>query len=89
MLRLTVIGSEIAAASIAAACSMPARKLGGAARAAASYKRSNVRPPDVMATAELAAPRGSLELVGAALTFNDVEESSAAMSDTPYRDRNS
>src|SRR5436305_10784259 len=49
---LTVILSEIAAAMIATACSIPARKLSGAASAAASYKTLMVSPPEVTATAE-------------------------------------
>src|SRR3954447_18589785 len=48
----TVILSEIAAVRIDTACSMPARKLAGAAKAAASYRRLMVIPPDVTATAE-------------------------------------
>src|SRR4051795_4573260 len=55
----TVILSEIAAVRIDTACSMPARKLAGAAKAAASYKRLMVIPPDVTATAE----PGSIEAV--------------------------
>src|SRR5450432_190381 len=49
----TVILSEIAAVRIDAACSMPARKLAGAAIAAASNSRLMVMPPpDVSATRE-------------------------------------
>src|SRR5437868_7836148 len=47
---LTVILSEIAAVNSDAACWMPARKLAGAAMAAASNRRLMVRPPDVTAT---------------------------------------
>src|ERR1035437_79376 len=51
---LTVILSEIVAAKIDAACSMPARKLAGAAMAAASNRRLMVMPlPDVSATTEV------------------------------------
>ena len=50
---LTVIWSEIAAVNIDAACWMPARKLAGAAIAAASNKRLMVMPPDVMETVEV------------------------------------
>src|SRR4051812_47124780 len=53
---LTVILSEIAAASIATACCMPARKLAGAAKAAASKTRLMVMPPDVTATKEPGSP---------------------------------
>src|SRR5260221_7531300 len=49
---LTVILSEIAAVNIDAACCMPARKLAGAAMAAASNWRLIVMPPDVSATTE-------------------------------------
>src|SRR6266704_262009 len=52
MIRFTVILSEIAADNIDAACCMPARKLAGAAIAAASNKRLMVMPPDVTATVE-------------------------------------
>src|ERR1700758_3284597 len=50
MFILTVILSEIVAANIVAACSIPFRNFGGAAIAAASNKRSIVIPPDVSAT---------------------------------------
>ena len=50
---LTVILLEIAAHSSDAACSMPARKLVGAAVAAASKIRSKVMPPFVTTTVEV------------------------------------
>src|SRR4051812_12020096 len=61
---LTVILSEIDAAMIATACWIPARKLAGAASAAASYKRLMVIPPDVTATAE----PGSIEVLPGPVT---------------------
>src|SRR3954452_5613363 len=48
---LTVILSEIAAVSNEAACWIPARKLAGAAMAAASNNRLMVMPPIVMTSA--------------------------------------
>src|SRR6266700_1953666 len=53
---LTVILSEIAAVKIDAACWMPARKLAGAAIAAASNKRLMVMPPEVIARTVVAPP---------------------------------
>ena len=50
---LTVIWSEIDAVNSDAACWMPARKLAGAAIAAASNKRLMVMPPVVMETVEV------------------------------------
>src|SRR5437588_13116323 len=50
---LTVIWSDIAAVNKDTACCMPARKLAGAAMAAASNKRLMMMPPDVTATVEL------------------------------------
>jgi hypothetical protein len=53
MLMLTVILLVMVAERIDAACSMAARKLAGAAMAAESKMRSNVKPvPDVMVTVE-------------------------------------
>src|ERR1700686_260167 len=54
-----VIGSDIVADNIDAACSMPARKLAAAAvdaMAAASKTRLKVMPPDVSATTEPGPP---------------------------------
>src|SRR6476646_5846832 len=62
MVRFTVILSEIVPARIPAACCMPARKLAGAAMAAASNKRLMVMPPDVTATLELAAACASVKV---------------------------
>src|ERR1700746_1299317 len=56
MLKFRVILSEIAELKIVAACSMPARKLAGAAIAAASKMRLMVRPPEVSATTEPGPP---------------------------------
>src|SRR5712672_331960 len=58
MLMLTVILLVIVADRIEAACWMPARKLAGAAIAAASNMRLMVKPPlpDVTATTEPAPP---------------------------------
>src|SRR6266850_5370423 len=53
---LTVILSEIAAANIETACWMPARKLAGAAKAAALKIRLMVMPPEVTATMEPGSP---------------------------------
>ena len=53
MFILTVILSEIDAVNNEAACCIPARKLDGAAIAAASNKRLIVMPPVVTATMEL------------------------------------
>src|ERR1700730_13326669 len=52
MARFTVILSEIDVPRIDTACWMPARKLAGAAMAAASNKRLMVMPADVTATTE-------------------------------------
>src|SRR6266446_8904205 len=66
----TVIWMVIVADRIAAACSMPARKLAGAAMAAASNSRLMVMPPDVSARTvvgplwALAASTDSLGRVG-------------------------
>src|ERR1700693_2545099 len=52
---LTVILSEMVAANIDAACSIPAWKLAGAAVAAASNMRLKVIPPEVTVTVEVGA----------------------------------
>src|ERR1043166_4529125 len=56
---LTVTLSVIAAANIAAAVCMPALKLAGAARAAASYKRLMVKPVGDETTTGLASSEAS------------------------------
>ncbi|MEY9705284.1 hypothetical protein ACFLEY_13990 [Bradyrhizobium sp. YCK136] len=56
MLKFNVILSEIAELRSAAACSIPARKLAGAAIAAVSKMRLMVSPPEVSATTEPGPP---------------------------------
>src|ERR1700738_2836700 len=68
---LTVILSEIAPVNIEAACWMPARKLAGAAMAAASNKRLTVMPPDVVATT-VVAPLCALSAWAASLVSTGV-----------------
>src|SRR5690348_6484855 len=60
MLKLSVILSEIAEPKSDAACSIPDRKLAGAAIAAASKIRLIMRPPDVSATTEPTPPEPEL-----------------------------
>src|SRR5689334_15032033 len=93
MLRLTVILSEIAELRSAAACSMPARKLAGAAIAAASKIRLIViPPPDVSATMEPGPPGpfwaawASTESAGSTSGAGELVE---VDSDLPERRRNS
>src|ERR1700732_1110553 len=73
----TVILSEIAEVNIDAACWMPARKLAGAAMAAASNSRLIVMPPDVAATA-VVAPFCALSAWAASLVSTGVGGNSTA-----------
>src|ERR1700740_2376301 len=68
MLKLRVILSEIAELRSVAACSMPARKLAGAAIAAAPKMRLMVRPPEGSPTTE-PGPPGREALTAAAASY--------------------
>src|SRR5581483_191767 len=75
---LTVIGSVSAALNIAAACSMPARKLAGAAIAAASNSRLMVKPLDPVTATVDPGPPGPLAATAAWASCASAEASTGS-----------